>query len=143
MIELKKSVIVPFTPETIYNLVTDIKNYPQYLPWCSDSKIDEINGNEVCATVYIEYLKIKTHFATKNINTPCSKIEMQFLDGPFKTFTGEWNFTPLGENGCKIDFQLKYQFSNILIEKAIGPVFGYISKNIVDSFIKEAKRLHS
>lgn len=142
MTELKKSVIVPFTPETMYNLVTDIENYPKYLPWCSKSSIDNTNGNEISGTVYIEYLKIKTHFATKNINTPFSKIEMQFLDGPFKTFTGEWNFTPLGENGCKIDFQLKYQFSNILVEKAIGPVFSYISKNIVDSFIKEARSRH-
>jgi ribosome-associated toxin RatA of RatAB toxin-antitoxin module len=65
---------------------------------------------------------------------------MHFVDGPFKELTGNWLFTPLGDSGCKIDFNLEYKFSNIIIEKIIGPVFSYISKNIVDCFIKEANK---
>lgn len=140
MIEIKKTVIVPHTTKRMFNLVTDIKNYPNYLPWCTSTVINNENGNEVTGRVNIEYLKIKTHFTTKNTNIPYEKIEMSFIDGPFKAFSGQWHFTQLGENGCKIDFLLKYQFSNIILEKAIGPVFSYISKNIVDCFIKEASK---
>lgn len=142
MIEIKKTVIVPHTAKQMYDLVTDIKNYPKYLPWCSGTEITEECENTVTGTVNIEYLKMKIHFTTKNINTPHEKIEMSFIAGPFKAFTGQWNFTALGETGCKIEFYLKYQFSSILLEKAIGPIFSYISKNIVECFIKEANKTY-
>ncbi|MCC2645350.1 MAG: ubiquinone-binding protein [Burkholderiales bacterium] len=143
MIEIKKSVLVPYSPDKMYNLVTDIKNYPKYLPWCSNSAIKAQIDNTVTARVDIEYLMVKTHFTTKNTNYPYEKIDMQLVDGPFKYFAGSWNFTPLGDNGCKIEFCLNYKFSNFFIEKIIGPVFSYISKNIVDCFIKEAHKLYA
>jgi ribosome-associated toxin RatA of RatAB toxin-antitoxin module len=85
-------------------------------------------------------MKVKMHFATRNHNTPHSKIEMQLVDGPFKELTGTWQFMPLGERGCKINFELNYKFSNFLLEKVIGPVFNLVSKNIVECFIKEANK---
>jgi ribosome-associated toxin RatA of RatAB toxin-antitoxin module len=138
MIEIKKSVIVPYTPKQMYELVTDIKNYPSYLPWCTKTEISQDNDNFIVGTIYIEYLKIKMHFTTKNVNTANEKIDMCFIDGPFKVFSGEWNFSQLGDNGCKIDFRLKYRFSSLILERTIGPVFSYISKNIVDCFVKQA-----
>ncbi len=36
-----------------------------------------------------------------------------------------------------------YKFANVLLEKVIGPVFNYISKNIIDCFIKEARESHN
>ncbi len=143
MIEIKKSVLVPYSPDKMYNLVTDIKNYPKYLPWCSHSEIKEQTDNTVTARVEIEYLKIKTYFTTKNTNYPYEKIDIELVDGPFKHLSGSWHFISLGGNGCKIDFVLHYKFSNIFIEKIIGPVFSYISKNIVDCFIKEAHKLYA
>ena len=143
MIEIKKSALVPYPPEKIYNLVTDIKNYPKYLPWCANSSINEEMDNTVSATVNIEYLKVKTHFTTRNTNYPFEKIDMQLIDGPFKYLSGSWHFTRLGDNGCKVEFFLHYKFSNIFIEKIIGPVFSYISKNIIDCFIKEAHKLYA
>ena len=142
MLKVSKTVIVPHTPEKMFNLVNDIENYDKYLPWCTQSIVQNRTETDVIGVVYLEYLKVKMHFATKNHNTPYSKIEMQLDDGPFKELTGTWIFTPLGDTGCKINFDLNYRFSNSLLEKIIGPVFNYISKNIVDCFIKEANKLH-
>lgn len=143
MIEIRKSVIVPHTPDKIYNLVTDLKNYPKYLPWCTSTVIKDETENSIIGTVNIEYLKIKTHFTTKNTNYPYDRIDMQLVDGPFKELSGSWVFKPLGEHGCKIEFVLHYKFSNPLLEKLFGPVFNSISKNIVDCFIKEANKLYT
>ncbi len=140
MTQIKKSVIVNHTPLKMFRLVKDIENYPKYLPWCTKSEITRHNDNEVIGAVYLEYLMVKMHFVTRNVYYPYSKIEMYFVDGPFKELNGSWVFTPLGEFGCKIDFNLEYKFSNSFFEKIIGPVFSYISKNIVDCFIKEANK---
>jgi ribosome-associated toxin RatA of RatAB toxin-antitoxin module len=138
VIKIKKSVIVPFSCEKMFDLVANINSYQNFLPWCSKSSsfIDE--NNHTIGNIEIDYLKIKTHFITKNINKAPYKIDMDFVDGPFNDLHGFWSFTPLGNNGCKIEFNLNYEFSNIIVEKIIGPVFNFITKNIIDCFIKEA-----
>ncbi len=138
MIKIKKIVIVPYSCEEMFDLVIDINNYQTFLPWCSKSSSFVDENNHVIGSIDIDYLKIKTHFITKNINTHPHKVNITFVDGPFSDLHGFWLFTPLGNNGCKIEFNLNYKFSNIFIEKLIGPVFNFITKNIIDCFIKEA-----
>lgn len=138
MVEIKKQVIVPYSPEQMFNLVHDIENYPKYLPWCTHVDIRENSADYIVGAVYLEYLKVKTHFVTRNEYYPHNKIDLKLVDGPFKVLYGSWNFTKLGTHGCKIDFVLHYEFANSFLDKLIGPVFSYISKNIVDCFIKEA-----
>ena len=67
---------------------------------------------------------------------------MHLVEGPFRTLDGEWRFTQLGEDGCKIDFRLQYEFSSTLLEKIVGPVFGYIAGSMVDAFLKRANQLY-
>jgi ribosome-associated toxin RatA of RatAB toxin-antitoxin module len=63
------------------------------------------------------------------------------VDGPFKKFHGNWRFTPLKENACKIEFQLHYEFESLLLEKIIGPVFSIIAGTFVDGFVKRADQV--
>jgi ribosome-associated toxin RatA of RatAB toxin-antitoxin module len=142
MLKINKSVITPFSCEQMFNLVSDIENYKHYLPWCPSSKVLQNNGNETIGRVDISYLKVSTHFTTKNINTLHSRIDMSLVDGPFKELHGYWQFTPLGESGCKIEFNLNYQFNNIIIEKVIGKVFEIVIKSIVDAFVKKAHEIY-
>jgi ribosome-associated toxin RatA of RatAB toxin-antitoxin module len=67
---------------------------------------------------------------------------MQFVDGPFKSFTGQWRFIALREDACKIEFNLHWEFKNIILDKVIGPVFSYIAGTFVDCFVKRADQLY-
>ena len=69
-------------------------------------------------------------------------MEINLVDGPFKSLFGSWNFLALNENACKINFELNYEFSNIIFEKIIGKVFSLITNSLVESFIKRAKELY-
>jgi ribosome-associated toxin RatA of RatAB toxin-antitoxin module len=140
MIEVKKSVIVAHTTQTMFNLVADFKNYSKYLPWCTSSELISEQDNVVVGAIHLEYLKVKMHFVTRNTNTPYSTIKIDLVDGPFKELHGLWQFVPLGETGCKINFSLNYKFANLVLEKLISPVFNLVSKNIVECFIKEANK---
>ncbi|MBP9743269.1 MAG: type II toxin-antitoxin system RatA family toxin [Burkholderiales bacterium] len=137
---ITKTVLVPYTTRQMFNLISDIENYAQYLPWCTKSEIRNRMDNQVTGAVYLEYLKVKLHFVTLNTNIAYSAIKMELVEGPFKHLTGMWNFMPLGDTGCKIEFNLEYKFANNVLEKIIGPMFNYISKNIVECFIQEAKK---
>lgn len=142
MPNIKKTVIIPYTPSQMYALVSDFANYPRYLPWCPSSQIISQTENTIVGRVDIEYLKVKAHFTTSNVNTLNERIDISLVDGPFKELQGHWIFTPLGESGCKVEFNLDYKFSNFLIEKVIGTVFEIVIKNIVDAFVKKAHEIY-
>jgi ribosome-associated toxin RatA of RatAB toxin-antitoxin module len=63
-------------------------------------------------------------------------------EGPFRQMDGLWRFTPLGDSACKVEFRLHYEFSNRLLEKALGPVFHHIANTFVDSFVNRALHIH-
>lgn len=140
---ISKTVLVPYTTKQMFDLICDIENYAKYLPWCTKSEIRSKTDNQVIGAVYLEYLKIKLYFVTLNTNIAYSTITFELVDGPFKHLTGVWSFTPLGDSGCKVKFNLEYKFTNSVLEKIIGPVFNHISKNIVECFIQEAKKKYA
>lgn len=135
---IKRSALLPHSQEQMFNLVSDISSYQDFLPWCSDTTILEENLNQVVATLHIEHFKVKTKFTTKNTILRPNSMLIELVDGPFKYLQGSWQFTKLDENSCKIDFCLEYTFSNIVLELALGPVFKYITQSIMDAFIKQA-----
>lgn len=137
---VEKSVIVAHTPAQMYALVVDFPNYPRFLPWCSKGEIISEENGALLATLQISYLKVRQQFSTHNINVPNKSITMHLADGPFRSLEGEWQFLPLGDSGCKIEFRLRYEFAGLVLEKLIGPVFNRISAMLVDAFIQEADR---
>ena len=69
-------------------------------------------------------------------------MQIRLIEGPFKTLEGSWRFTNLTDHGCKVELSLHYEFSNRLLEKLIGPVFGYIANSMVDAFVKRANSIY-
>ena len=65
---------------------------------------------------------------------------IKLINGPFKELSGEWRFKELDKNACQIELELHYQFSNIILEKLISPVFNMIANTFIDNFVKEANR---
>ncbi len=48
---------------------------------------------------------------------------MHLVEGPFRVLEGHWYFTPVASNGCRIDFSLRFQFSNPLKSALFEPLF--------------------
>ena len=142
MKKIHKSALVPFSPEQMYRLVDDIDAYAEFLPWCSDSRVIERNEQAVEAQLTISYSQLNKSFVTRNINTPYRQIEMQLVEGPFKQLRGLWLFNPLGNDGCKVELQMEFEFSSKLLDMTVGPVFGKIANSLVDAFTERASKVY-
>ena len=137
---VEKNMLVLHSAEQMFELVDRVEDYPQFLSWYSKTEIIERNGNELKARLFMDYMKVRQSFATHNRNIPGREIRMDLLEGPFKTLQGTWKFIPVGDDACKIEFKLQYDFSNSLLSALISPVFGHLSGTLVDAFVKEAGR---
>lgn len=142
MAVVHKSVLLAYSAQQMYELVAAIEEYPKFLPWCGGVDIRERSENAVTASLGIHYHGVRQSFTTSNINTPHSEIKMRLVDGPFKALDGVWSFKPLREDACKIELDLHYEFSSMILEQLIGPVFGMIANSMVDSFCKRAETVY-
>ena len=139
---VEKSMLVPYSAEQMFVLVDGVADYPKFLPWCGGSSVTSVDGNTVHATVHIDYHHIKQSFTTENVRLVPHRIDIRLKDGPFQKLEGNWQFKPLSDSACKIEFRLNYEFSHKLLEKMFGPVFHYIANSFVDAFIQRAEKVY-
>ena len=135
---VNRSALVQYRPQQMFDLVDAVELYPAFLPWCSSATADYRDESVTRATIHVNYRGIKQNFSTENHKNFPELMTMHLVQGPFRLLEGEWRFTPLGAEGCKIDFRLQYEFSSALLEKIAGPVFGHIAGTMVDAFLKRA-----
>lgn len=142
MHHISKSAIVPYSCEQMYQLVNQVDNYPEFLNWCSSASILNQSDDQITASVSINKGAFKQNFTTMNTLTPHSRIDMQLKDGPFNHLSGAWVFTPLSDNACKINLELRFNFSSKLVDIAISPIFTSISNAQLDAFVARAKQVY-
>jgi ribosome-associated toxin RatA of RatAB toxin-antitoxin module len=139
---VEKSVLIEYSAAQMYALVENVAAYPEFLPWCGGTEILNKEGDVTRAAIIIDFRGIKQRFSTQNRAQSATLIEMSLVDGPFRQLDGSWHFKALGEDACKIEFRLRYEFSSKLLEKIVGPVFHYIASTFVEAFVKRAQQLH-
>ena len=139
---VNKSVLVPYSDHQMFELVDRVELYPQFLPWCGGAQVAEQGADRKTARLEIDYHGVRAHFTTDNVNRPPESIVVTLKDGPFHHLHGEWRFRALGEQGCKVEFELAYEFTTHILEKLIGPVFSHIANTFIDAFVKRAEQVY-
>ncbi|MDO4637850.1 MAG: type II toxin-antitoxin system RatA family toxin [Lautropia sp.] len=139
---IRKSALVPYSADTMFDLVEQVENYPDFLPWCGGTTLLSRTSEGMSAAITISYRGIRQTFSTENRHERPSRIQLRLKDGPFSRLQGGWTFKALAEDACRIDLELDYEVGSGLIARVLGPVFGHIANTLVDAFVREAERRH-
>lgn len=140
---VQKSALVRYSAQQMFDLVNDIEAYPQFLPWCSGSRIIKRADDVVEAELLIAKGGFKKSFSTRNRTDRGGTITVSLLDGPFSYLEGVWNFMPLREDASKISLDLEFEMSGKLASLAFGAVFNQICNTMVSSFTNRAKQIYA
>ena len=139
---VQRSALVPYSAEKMYGLVADIPRYPEFLKWCSNTDVIRDDGDDVIASISINFKGLNKTFSTRNRMYPCSAIEMSLVEGPFSHLMGTWRFVSLEQDASKIELDMSFGFDNVVVQKLIGPIFSYIANQQVDAFHQRARDLY-
>jgi ribosome-associated toxin RatA of RatAB toxin-antitoxin module len=142
MADVHKKVLIEFTPAQMFDLVDRCEDYPQFVPWCGETRLITRNDEITAATLHINYHGIKSHFSTENKKRYPEEMLIRLTDGPFTRLDGGWHFAALGETACRVEFDLHYEFSSRLLDKVLGPVFNHIANTFVEVFVKRATQVY-
>ena len=119
MREMTRTSLVARAPKVVYGLVDDIERYPEFVPGCTAADVLERDCQQVVARLAVRRGPLRTQFTTRNQLDPERSVHMQLVEGPFKVLEGSWHFSPVANNGCRIDFKLQV---SILQPAEVGAV---------------------
>ena len=136
---------LPYTPEQMFDLVADVPSYPEFLPWCAAarerSRVDNNGRIEVLADLVISFKVFRQRFGSRVILTPKTRIETEYIDGPFSHMRSVWEFEA-AENGTEIKFFVDFEFRNRMLGAAAGLFFEDAMQRIVRAFERRADALY-
>ena len=131
--------------QTLIDFVLDIEKYPEFIPFCIDSKVYETNDDEheikiiadltIGKRPFIDTYKSDVRYDKKN-----DSIHVTNIDGPLKHLENNWKFVEkdnLTEVKFDVDFEIKNKFLNLIMEKS----FQFGLNKIADAFQKRAENL--
>lgn len=137
---------LPYSAQEMYDLVADVAQYPQFLPWCAAARVRSVTpqgaSSVMEADLVISFKVFRERFASCVVLMPeDKKIDTEYLDGPFRYMKSNWAFRDI-EGGCEVSFFVDFAFRNIVLQKLIGVVFNEAMQRIVRAFEARAEALY-
>lgn len=142
MKRVARSAIVPHSAARLYALVEDIESYPRFLPWCIAAEVKSRDPASTLATITVGMRGVKQSFTTQNANRAPQAIDLKLVEGPFRRFAAAWRFQALGDQACKVEFSMEFEFASRALATLLQPLFERIADSMVDAFIRRADEVH-
>jgi coenzyme Q-binding protein COQ10 len=135
--------IIKHTPSNLFKLVSDVKRYPEFLPWCLGARVKNNRKNNFEADLIIGFKIYKEIYSSEisldNIN---KKIIVNYKDGPFEYLENYWFFKD-NKNGCEVEFMVDFKFKSVFLQTLMETLFSEAVRRMVGAFEKRANELYN
>ncbi len=133
---------MPYAAVQMYDLVADVKSYPDFLPWVIAMRVREESETDTTADMVVGFKAIRETFTSKVEKTPKSKIHVEYIDGPLQYLRNDWSFESDGEGGCIVHFEVDFAFKNRLFQSLAGQFFEKALMRMIGAFETRAEALY-
>ncbi len=133
---------LPYTPDQLFDLVADVRRYPEFLPWVVAVRVRSDGETEMVADLAVGFRAIKETFTSRVRKDRSSEIVIDYIEGPLKHLHNSWTFTPEGKGGTRIDFVVDFSFRNRMFEMLAGQMFDRALRKMIGAFVERAEALY-
>jgi len=99
------------------------------------------DAGAVTADLMVGFKMIRERFTSEVRLEPHSRIDVRYLDGPFRHLANHWIFEP-HPKGCTIDFHIDFEFRSRLLRALMEPLFHEAVRRMVHAFEVRAQALY-
>lgn len=132
---------LPYTPEQMFDLVADVRRYPEFLPWVTAMRVRKDGPTETLADMIVGFKGLRETFTSRVEKTRPERIGVDYVEGPLKYLRNDWRFRP-EDRGCAVDFSVDFAFKNRVFEMLAGQVFGQALRRMIGAFEERAAALY-
>jgi coenzyme Q-binding protein COQ10 len=145
MARFSKSVRLPYTTEQCFDLVSDIRRYPDFIKWITAMRVSEEaalgGGASSClGEAVIGFKGFTERFSTRVTKDPTAgSVIASLVKGPFRRLRAEWKITPQ-DRGTDVRLDIDYDFKNPFIGMLAAANHDLAVTKILDAFLDEGRR---
>ena len=133
---------LPWSAEQMFDLVADVKRYPEFLPWVVATRIRSDGEHEMVADMLVGFNALRERFTSKVKKDRPRMIDVDYVDGPMKELDNIWRFRPRDDGGCHVDFCVDFTFRNPVFEALAGKYLDRAFRKMVGAFEERAAALY-
>ncbi|WP_029029543.1 type II toxin-antitoxin system RatA family toxin [Salinarimonas rosea] len=139
---------VRHTPEEMFALVADVEQYPKFVPLCEDLKVRrKVQSGEgvetLVADMTVGYKRIRESFTSRvTLDRARARIDVEYVNGPFRYMENRWTFKPAGEGACDVEFYINYEFKNFALGMLMGTMFDRAFRKFSEAFEERADAIY-
>ena len=131
------------TPLNLFKLVSDVKKYPEFLPWCLGARVRNKCENNFEADLIIGFKIYKEIYSSQiTLDKINKKIIVNYKEGPFEYLDNYWIFKD-DKNGCEVEFMVDFKFKSVFLQTLMETLFSEAVRKMVGAFEKRANELYN
>ena len=139
---------VPFTAEQMFDLVADVEKYPEFIPYCIGLRIVSDNAEDgigaLTADMLVAYKVFREKFRSRaQLDRPNGRIDVDYVDGPFRHLHNKWRFTNKPSGGSVVEFEIDFEFRSLLLQATARTVFEKAFIKMTDAFVERAEKVYA
>ncbi len=135
---------MPFAPDDLLALVSDVGAYPKFLPWIKATRISAqkplSQGRYFIGEAIVGYKAFRAQFSTHvDIDAVARTITTRLIAGPFKKLECIWAFRA-SPSGTLVDLTLDFEFSEPFLAELLAANMDKAVGRLIKAFTAEAER---
>ena len=137
-----EQLLLPYSPEQLFDIVADVKDYPRFIPWCQEARIRQSDPALIIADLSIGFGPFRESFTSHvDLDRP-HQVLVRAIDGPLEHLTNQWVFTPAGD-ATRIEFSIDFRFRSHLLDHVAEGMFHDANTRMVHAFEVRAHEIYA
>lgn len=139
--------VLPFAPDQLFELVSDVRSYPRFLPWVSALRVledgTEAGAGTMTAEMAVGYKAFRETMRCRvRLDRADRAIHVDYLRGPLRRLVNDWRFEPVPgrADATLVDFRVDFEFRSRIMAVAARALLDKGVLRLVEAFEAEASR---
>ena len=151
--------IIGYTPEQIFDVVADVRKYPEFLPWCDGATVHQDTttsppppppsppsppSSYIQAELVVGFRGLLSEQYTSHVHMRRPELVRQSTSDSrlFKELESQWSLEPVGSDATKLRFAVRFGFQNALYQSAAELFFAEVVEHMVAAFEQRCATLY-
>lgn len=147
MVKVNFNRALPFDSDRLFEMVSDVEKYPDYIPWISFMHVGNRQTVSEGVTRFDAEAGVGFKFLSERFSTRVTRdanartIEINLLKGPFRRLNCKWKFMPDGQ-ACRVTLDMDFEFKNPFLDGFLRANFDKAVSKLMACFEGRAASLY-
>uniref|UniRef100_A0A7S3VQJ8 Coenzyme Q-binding protein COQ10 START domain-containing protein n=1 Tax=Dunaliella tertiolecta TaxID=3047 RepID=A0A7S3VQJ8_DUNTE len=142
----KQRRLIGWTPEQVYNVVSDVDNYNKFVPWCIGSRVLRRNkdGTHLDAELEVGFQLLREKYISKVTLIPQRAVTSTVQNSAlFHRLDSTWGMDPgMVPKSCWISFQVEFAFQRATYNHVVSLFFSEVTRRMMSAFEGRCEELY-